>query len=527
MLIHADGLLVKSAFTVLLLFVLAASTGVCAKQYVLKITDAAWPAEVDYGADTGLGDDRFYPPEDGPAGIALGFDFPFFCNTYDEVYIDANGFVTLGSTAIAPPGDAVPVDIGYGWDDTDNFPFPLLDDESNNQEFYPLPMIAAFWSDIVTQYASMVPGSEKNGTIWWRLESVSSPRRFIVTWEDVFHWKGNPSSPGDPNTTGNNIQLILYEDGRIQFNYGAMGWNGFNVYLNKPATIGIYSADHTGGACDDGSLPHDGLLPPMELFPADDSVAGKQLLYLFDDDDDKIPDDGDGSGVAGDALCTELLDWPAEPYNDPYGLCSAGLVGSGCLDDLDCDTTPGAGDGVCEPCDVCVLCDDNCPTVDNSNQLDTEFDGMGDACDPDDDNDGIPDGSDNFPLDTDNDGLDNDVDDDDDNDGILDVNDLYPLDTDNDGQDNAADDDDDGDGFLDVNDALPLIVNYADGDLDASGTVDAADVLIAQRIALNLVLPTTLHLQHGDIAIGGVLDGIIDLRDALLVTQKALGLASF
>jgi len=486
--------------------------GVNANQYILKITDAAWPAEAVFGADTLLEDDSFYPLKTGP-GIALGFDFPFYCNTYDEVYIDANGFVTLGSILLPPP-DAVPPD--PGWDDTDNFPFPLVDSIDNNQEFYPYPMIAPFWSDTVTEHAT--GGTQNNGKIWWRLDSTSSPRRLIVTWEDVFHYKKGPD--GDSNTTGNNVQLILYEDGRIQFNYGAMGWSGLNVYYRKAATIGIYSADHSGGACNNGSLP------AMELFPADTTVAGKQLVYLFDEDDDTIPADGDGSGVAGDALCQELLDWPTAPYNAPWGLCSAGIVGLGCEYPFhsDCDSMPGSGDGVCEPCDVCVQCDDNCPTVGNSSQLDTEFDGQGDACDLDDDNDGILDVSDTYPLDTDNDGLDNAVDDDDDSDGILDVNDAYPLDTDNDGQDNNADNDDDGDGFLDGNDPLPLVYNYADGDLNDSGEVNVADVLIAERITLGQATATMLHLQHGDVRPQGALDGVIDLRDLLMVIRVALGL---
>lgn len=81
------------------------------------------------------------------------------------------------------------------------------------------------------------------------------------------------------------------------------------------------------------------------------------------------------------------------------------------------------GDGVADSID-------NCPTTQNADQLDTDSDGAGNACDSDDDNDGVPDSQDAFPLDagesvdTDGDGIGNNADPDDDNDTILDVDDI-------------------------------------------------------------------------------------------------------
>ena len=73
--------------------------------------------------------------------------------------------------------------------------------------------------------------------------------------------------------------------------------------------------------------------------------------------------------------------------------------------------------------------------------------------------------------------------------------------------------------------------NGADGDLNADGAVNAADILIAQRILTGLVSLTAELLQRGDVAplFNGLpaSDGSFTLGDALVIQRKALGIISF
>jgi hypothetical protein len=100
--------------------------------------------------------------------------------------------------------------------------------------------------------------------------------------------------------------------------------------------------------------------------------------------------------------------------------------------------------------------------------LDTDLDGIGNNADPDDDNDDVVDNEDAFPLDSteskdfDGDGLGNNADLDDDGDNVVDTNDVFPFDatesadTDTDGLGNNLDTDDENDQVLDIDDAFPL-----------------------------------------------------------------------
>ncbi|MGB3724525.1 MAG: thrombospondin type 3 repeat-containing protein [Glaciecola sp.] len=126
--------------------------------------------------------------------------------------------------------------------------------------------------------------------------------------------------------------------------------------------------------------------------------------------------------------------------------------------------------------------------------LDSDYDGVKDDVDLDDDNDNVPDTADAFPLDpsesldTDLDGIGNNADSDDDNDGVIDYEDAFPLDAsesedfDLDGIGNNTDTDDDNDGVADVNDASPLDDSIGARLTISQDTVPSAYVLMFEGL---------------------------------------------
>ncbi len=247
----------------------------------------------------------------------------------------------------------------------------------------------------------------------------------------------------------------------------------------------------------------DGVGDNADVFPND---ANETLDSDGDgngDNSDDFPDDAgetkdtDNDGVGDNADIfpadgTETLDSDNDTIGDNADNCPSidntnqldtdqDNQGNACDTDIDNDTVLNEAD--------------NCPLIVNTNQLNNDGDAQGDVCDTDNDNDTVLNALDNCPFIINTDQLNTDAnsgngdalgdacDSDDDADGILDGDDQFSLDpeeyldSDNDGLGDNQDPNDDNDAKLDVNDPFPLdSTEWEDIDEDEIGDNKDLDV---------------------------------------------------
>lgn len=159
----------------------------------------------------------FSSPDDGFAGpVSMGFVFPFYENTYSEIYLSTNGFISFS-------------------------PVKEVSNSAQNQEIpyeiVPNDFIAPFWADLA------VGGEYNEGVVSTMQGSDGNGPFFAIHYVNITRFASS-----DLLT----FQIILYQNGDIWFQYNSLTGD-------LSATVGIEDGDGLSGLSYSSALLQNGL----------------------------------------------------------------------------------------------------------------------------------------------------------------------------------------------------------------------------------------------------------------------------
>ena len=148
--------------------------------------------------------------DDQAIAVTMPFSFNFYGTTSNNICVDNNGFVLFNTTACPS--------------------FGLFTNVSLPAATLSAPAIMPMWDDF----------DSESGNVYTDIRGATPNRQFIVEWFNRVHFSGSS------NTDGATFELILNEDGTINFEYSDVEFTG-----------GFENPDCSGGVCATIGLQND------------------------------------------------------------------------------------------------------------------------------------------------------------------------------------------------------------------------------------------------------------------------------
>ncbi len=238
--------------------------------------------------------------DDASSPIALGFDFPFYDNNYNQCTINPNGWVGFGGDSNA-------------WD---NSSLPASD--------VPMPAIFGFWDDL--NPVNNANSSDMSGYVYYQQFENS----FVIFFDQVVHWVGSGSVTGSYT-----FQIVLHSNGNIDLNYQEMTGD-----INS-ATIGVQGSDtdyiqiaYNSNYTEPNMSSY--VLPPADWFSLS-ALTGTISPGNSDVIDITIDTEGLIEGVYFDVISIETNDYDNSSINIPFTLNVTDICGGWTAGDVNQD----------------------------------------------------------------------------------------------------------------------------------------------------------------------------------------------